>query len=207
LSPQPKAAQIRIYIEGGGSDKALQAPMREGFGAFFQEIKQKVSLKVIMCGGNKQALEDFRAAQKQHTDSFNVLLMDSDHPVQPGHNSKQHIATHHSDWELPPASDDQYHLMTQIMEAWFLADRKALLDFYGSGFRESALPANPNVEQVAKEDIYRGLEAASKETSKKEYQKRLHGADILKHLDRHRVCADNHAPHCSRLFEVLESHC
>ena len=45
--------------------------------------------------------------------------------------------------------------MVECMEAWFLADRAALLRFYGQGFNENALPATTtNPEQVRKVDLY-----------------------------------------------------
>jgi hypothetical protein len=206
VRPRQKVMQIRIYVEGGGDSRADRAPMREGFGAFFQEIKEKVSLTVVMCGGNKQTVDDFSTALTSHSDAFNILLIDSDSAVESGISPRRHIVAHHSDWDLPNAADDQFHLMVQVMEAWFLADRQALREYYGKGFRETALPANPDVEQVSKEDICRGLEAAAKDTSKETYQKRRHGAGILKLLDRDRVCDGGHTPHCQRLFDVLEAH-
>ncbi len=44
--------------------------------------------------------------------------------------------------------------MVQAMEAWFLADREALANFYDGGFLANSLPGSPtNVEAVLKDDL------------------------------------------------------
>jgi hypothetical protein len=44
--------------------------------------------------------------------------------------------------------------MVQAMEAWFLADREALAEFYGNGFSAQNLPGSPtNIEAIPKDDL------------------------------------------------------
>jgi hypothetical protein len=57
------------------------------------------------------------------------------------------------------------------MESWFLADRPSLAGYFGSGFRESALPGNPTVEAIPKADVLDGLDQAARNTSKGRYSK------------------------------------
>ena len=60
-------------------------------------------------------------------------------------------------WARPAAGDEHCHLMTQCVEAWLVADRHALREFYGAGFNKHALPAHINVEAVDKRDLDSGL--------------------------------------------------
>jgi len=34
------------------------------------------------------------------------------------------------------------------MEAWFLADKPALAEYYGNKFKAAALPQNPKIEEI-----------------------------------------------------------
>jgi len=43
--------------------------------------------------------------------------------------------------------------MVELMEAWFHADKDALEGYYKGGFRKDALKANPNVEEIPKQDL------------------------------------------------------
>ena len=91
--------------------------------------------------------------------------------------------------------------MVQCMEAWFLADRAALVNYYGQDFRESALPGNPNIEAVSKVDVLNGLERATKDTNKGSYHKTKHGFPILECIDPNAV--RERSDHADALFRVL----
>ena len=90
-----------------------------------------------------------------------------------------------------------------MMESWFHADKGALERFYGSGFRKSALKANPNVERISKKDLKDGLSAATKETSKGDYyrHKTSHGPKLLELIKPELV--KETAPNCKRLFQAV----
>ena len=92
--------------------------------------------------------------------------------------------------------------MVQAMEAWFVADKSALGRFYGQGFNEAALPKNPDVEEISKDDLNGSLNKATKNTKAGEYHKTKHAFKILALLE---PCAVHKAaPHCEALFQVLE---
>ena len=93
------------------------------------------------------------------------------------------------------------HLMVQCMEAWFLADKTILTQYYGGKFRESALPANPRIEEVPKNDLLDGLARATVATSKGRYHKTQHAFDILERLDPQSV--QQQSPFAGALFAVL----
>ena len=95
---------------------------------------------------------------------------------------------------IPP---DQVHLMVQCMEAWFVADRQALMDYYGREFRGNALPGNPNPEQIPKRDLMDGLDRATRGT----YHKTRHGFPILERLNPATVRA--RCPHADALLNLL----
>ena len=107
-----------------------------------------------------------------------MLLVDAEEPVNEA-GSWRHL-NNRDGWSRPDgATDDQCHLMVQIMESWFLADLDALKAFYGQGYRENALPQNPQVEQITKRHVLNGLDTAARETSKGRYDKGSHGFEVL----------------------------
>ena len=114
---------VRIYVEGGfqGSTKAA---CRQAFRTFFQKVIPHGSFTVIASGDRCAAFKDFCLALRQNHGEYIILLVDSEEAVAAA--AWQHLATRQGDnWQRPiGASDDQAHLMVQVMEAWFLADRK-----------------------------------------------------------------------------------
>ena len=91
--------------------------------------------------------------------------------------------------------------MVQCMESWFLADMDALAAFFGDGFNRGALPPRPDVENVSKRDLERGLRRATRPSSKGEYHKGRHSFEILATVDPERVVAAS--PHAKRLIHTL----
>ena len=87
--------------------------------------------------------------------------------------------------------------MVQVMESWFLADCDALRAYYRAQLRESALPQNPQIEQIPKRDVLEGLKRATDG----DYHKGADAPRILERLDPKRV--RERAPHCRTLFESL----
>ncbi len=74
------------------------------------------------------------------------------------------------------------------MESWFLADRKTLAKFYGQGFNPNALPKQANIEKIQKNDVNKGLDAATRHTKTKgKYHKTRHGFDLLAQIDPSKV--------------------
>jgi hypothetical protein len=93
--------------------------------------------------------------------------------------------------------------MVQCMEAWFLTDKAMLAQYYGEGFKQSALPPNPRIEEIPKGDVLHGLERATVETSKKAYHKTRQGFDILERLDPDAV--QEGSPFVAAFFEALRN--
>jgi hypothetical protein len=174
--------EIRIYFEG---DKSLKA----GFDAFLLEIKERAraakwKLSIIATGGKPE--RDFGIALRTHPAAWNVLQRDSEGPLQPN-------------W--PASRADPVFWMVELMEAWFHADKDALEGYYKGGFRKDALKANPNVEEIPKQDLIEGLSAATKDTTKGKYHKTKHAPALLQAIKP--ALVRKAAPNCERLFKVV----
>jgi len=179
-------ADIRLYFEG---DKSL----RPGFEAFLKDLRerardQRCEFRLISAKSGEQARQDFEDAQETHPDAWLILLVDSEGPL-PGRTGPHAGRTF---W------------MVEMMEAWFHADKDALAEFYGNGFRKSALKANPKVEEIPKADLLKRLKAATRRCAKGAYHKTSHAPELLKAI--HPDLVRQAAPNCNRLFQAIREH-
>ena len=157
---------IRIYCEGGGDGRASREMLTKGFREFLKELvtsarAHKIHFDVFACGSRRDAYEKFKTSLQTYQDSFNILLVDAEEPVI--QSSWNHLKKRDS-WDVLNSSEEQCHLMVQTMEAWLIADPKALKKFYGQGFSINALPKNPNVEQIEKDRLVSSLNNAIRQT-------------------------------------------
>ena len=195
--------EIRIYVEGGGDCTAGRSSIRQGFGAFLGSLRNQARSKgirwnVIASGTRNSCYDDFCTALRTHPDAFNVLLVDSEGPVLD--QGPLHYLSQHDGWSVP-ALDEHCHLMAQMMEAWLIADRDTLKNYYGQGFLNSAIPKNADVEQIDKATLESALDNATRNTQKGKYHRIRHGADLLQRVDPDVV--RRKARHCERLFRAL----
>lgn len=65
---------------------------------------------------------------------------------------------------IDPAFVDCVFWMVELMEAWFLADRDALADYYANGFLLNTIGDTADVEQVPKAEVMTRLKRATKNT-------------------------------------------
>ena len=188
---------VKLFVEGGGS-RALNRACRRGFGKFIERAGAK-GTRVVACGSRGNAYRRFRAEYGRQSEAA-MLLVDAEGPVTaPG--SWQHLSA--SDrWDRPGgATDNQCHLMVQVMESWFLADADTLDSFYDRGFRRQALPPNPYIEQIPKQDVLNGLARATRDTRKGPYKKGARSFEILVMLDPAKV--RNASPQADRFIRAL----
>jgi hypothetical protein len=194
---------IRIYVEGGGkhNDKYASGQIRAGFSGFIKNYfgDGGRQIRIIACGSRESTIDDFRRALESHPDDFNIVLVDSDGPVEIEPCKYLNIQGGQG---LEAINDQQCHLMVQVMESWLVADVATLKEFYGQGFNSNQIPRDPKVEQVDKKRILSGLKEAARQTIKGEYHKIHHGPKILALLDVMKV--RQAARHCDRLFTILE---
>ena len=171
--------RTKVYVEGGGR-KALDRECRRAFNEFFRKAGiTTANVSVEARGARGEAYNAFRSDSDRNFRK--ILLVDAEGPVT-AKSAWGHLQQ--GGWSRPAgAADDQYHLMVQVMESWFLADVDALEAYYGQGFRKGALSGNPNVEQVSKRDVLDGLDSAAKGTRKGGYSKGRDSFEILGRLD------------------------
>ena len=108
-------------------------------------------------------------------------------------------------WDKPNGcADTDCHLMVQLMESWFLADRDTLKVFFGNGFKENQLPpAVSPIEGVAKADVYKALKASTANCkTKSSYGKGEHSFKLLAKIDPARVVAAS--PWAKRFIDQLK---
>ena len=197
---------VRIYVEGGGSTRREQEPLRNGFAALFAKVLGARSKPtVIACGPRKEAFNDWKCALSTYPNALCLLLVDSEEAVRTS--PWEHVRTRKGDgWDKPDsASDDHLHFMVQAMEAWLIADPDTLASHYGQGFKRSALPARKDVEAIAKPELYDALSRATKETRTKGTYDKSHGFLLIGQLDANKVQAT--CPHAARFFSTLTSAC
>ena len=192
--------KTKVYVEGGGR-KALDRECRKAFRAFLSKAGVVPNSVVIeACGSRGEAYKTFSADFGKGLPA--ILLVDAEGPVST-RSTWQHLKSNNN-WDRPSgATDDQCHLMVQIMESWFLADVKTLESFFGRGFRRQTLRGNPNIEDVPKEDVENRLKRASRDSGKGRYSKGAHSFNILAMLDPEKI--KKASPHANRFIEALSS--
>ena len=202
--------KVTIYVEGGGDRRDLKTKCRQGFISFFEKAGLKGRMPALVaCGGRQQAFDKFQTAFKAaNPDEFIILLIDSEDPIKPGHAGKPwaHLKARKDDRFDPPpgATDEHAHLMVQCMEAWFMADRKALATYFHPGFHEPSLPNEAEkIECIARDRLSEALKEASEKSSKGKYAKGKHSFAILASIDPDLVRKASH--HADRFLVVLES--
>jgi len=200
--------EIRIYIEGDTKTKGKNTDitLRQGFNLFFRELideakGRNIALRPITYGSKFETFKKFLDGAREYQDSFVLFLLDSDAPVDENETPKSFLQKQNPTWHLQDAEEDQCHLMAQMMESWFFADKDKLAEFYGKNFNRNALSKNTDVEKIAKAAVESGLENATKNTQKGIYHKTRHGAKILEIISSQKV--RDAAPHCDRLFETI----
>lgn len=201
---------MKVFVEGGArKGKDIRTACRKGFAGFLKKAGLGSRMpKVIPCGSRLDAYNDFCIAVKNNEDA--VLLVDSETQVKPAHYGTinpvadgchdkynndwkpwQHLAERQGDgWAKPDtATDEQCHLMVECMEAWLLADRHTLADFFKQHFRVSALPAASRpIESVSKQQLYTSLSDATR-NCQKVYDKGDNSFILLELIDANVVLA------------------
>jgi hypothetical protein len=196
--------EIRIYVEGGGDGRETRARLRQGFGVFLSSLRdrardQRVHWRIVACGSRESTFRDYKNALDSHPGAFNVLLVDAEGPVTAA-GPWEHLHAR-DNWQKPDVEDKHCHLMVQCMEAWLIADREAVSQYYGQGFRENALPSNRDVEAVDKQRVNDTLQTATRDTQKGAYHKTRHGPELLESIRPEEV--QSKSRHCKRLFDTL----
>ena len=146
-----------LYLEGGSH---LRAPMSQ----FIRRATGPIDLNIQPCKSGSDAIK--RCA----SDTDALLLIDSEGELTP-----QLV----QDVTSQIGAANRAFFMVQFMESWFLADRNTLAEYFGTGFRPNALPQNPNIEAISKQDVENGLRDATRNCAKRRYLKVRDDARLL----------------------------
>jgi hypothetical protein len=194
---------VQVFVEGGGPYNRRQTPCRKAFRLFFDKFLGESAVRpgVTACGSREEAYRDFCRSLLNDPEVLSILLVDAEAPVAAGKSPCAHLRDR--DGWTEPMPDARVHLMVQCMESWFLADRAALQGFYGQGFKPNALPGNPAIEAIAKQDVMEGLSRATRDTTKGQYHKTRHGFAILESLDPAKVAGCS--PYAKALLDFLQA--
>ena len=115
---------LKLIVEGGGDrkSKSLNRECRRAFAEFLGKAGLAGRLPSIeAAGGREQAYDAFRTAHARDSRTV-MLLVDAEAPVTAS-DTWTHLQTRDG-WTRPAgATNDQCHLMVQVMESWSLADR------------------------------------------------------------------------------------
>ena len=193
---------VKIYVEGGAPG-GLGRECRRGFGRFLERAGLRGKMpRIIACGDRGKAYDRFCTAQRNaKANEFVVLLVDSEESVEEGVGPWVFLRLRDG-WDKPDGtSNDNAHLMVQCMEAWFLADRDIIAQFFGDGFNANSLPNRSDVENIPKPDLYNALRGATRTSRRGEYAKGPHSFDLLAQLDPQKVIRAS--PYAKRLVDTL----
>ncbi|WP_320172974.1 DUF4276 family protein [Maridesulfovibrio sp.] len=204
---------IMVFVEGGAlRNKQLNIDCRRAFKVFFKKYGiADNKIKVIACGSRQFAYRDFcieisQAKEPKHI----ILLVDSEKHVEKKHRYKpwDHFKEREGDkhWQKPTQADDNSaQLMVQCMEAWFMADKTALKEYYKKNFKVTVLPTSQDIENIDKKILYSSLEKATKDTQKGKYSKGNHSFKILAEINP--VNVKDKSSWAERLLEHLKELC
>ena len=189
-----------IFVEGGSNRSRANSAARQAFQRFFQKAGLEGRLpRVTLCGSRRSAFDDFSNAVARGVNDAK-LLVDAEGPVT-ADDPWQHLRRR-DNWQRPSGSSgEDCHLMVQVMESWFLADRDAVADFYGQRFQSGSLPRNPAIEEIPKDDVSKGLNNATRRTTKGEYHKGRHSFELIGMIDPSKVAEAS--PYAKRLLDSL----
>ena len=156
-----------VYLEGGAH---LRRPMRN---FLRRAVGSDISIDVDACRSRDRAIARFGRISSPDA----LLLIDSEGDDV---NALRQIVASRA--RLPGILDRTF-FMVQLMEAWFLADREALQEYYGPRFNARVLPNNSQPETILKNDVIGRLRDATRGTPKRVYDKTAHAPALLNLLN------------------------
>jgi len=202
--------RVRIYVEGGGDSKELQARCREGFRKLLINSGFKDRMPGFRaCGGRNKTFDMFQTSLIDGSREYSLLLVDSEDPViDQDLSPDSSIAWNHlfqrDAWIKPRnASNNQAQLMATCMESWIMADHQAIISFFGQRTLRNSLLPLLNLESRHRKEVQATLEHATSDCGRgREYKKGKRSFQLLGRLDPYILKAN--LGHFNRLITTLE---
>lgn len=210
VSPKnsPPPAEIWLFVEGGGNTREHQTAIRRGLSTLFGKVLDKrAKPSVIPSGGRAQTFKAWERALRTNPEKISILLIDSEMPIAPDADPWSSLQTRPGDthWARPTGiASERIFLMVQTMEAWFFADKEALVTYYGKNFDKLSLTQRADIENIPKDSLEKELKHASRNTTKGVYKK-SHGFEIIGLVAPVKIRAAS--PRAAAFFDYIETVC
>lgn len=195
----------RVVIHFEGSDK-----LRVGFGKLFGNHKNRarqnrIHFDMIAGGSNAETVKGFLRSCRLNPSDLNVLLIDSEAPA-PSVADELRTLRSRDYWNasVAPKEDERINFMVQAMEAWFIADPRALASHFGNGFGTGSLPNPQNAESISPNGLTNSINQALRAIGgrrRRKYDKVRDGARLLALIDEATV--RRNCPSFGRLMDFL----
>ena len=191
---------VKLIIEGGGYPE-LDSELRKTFNILLKKSGISPLPRIIAGHDRTKAYDRFKTLMQNHEKA--ILLIDSEKAIRANYQDRPwDFLKSFEQWDwVSGLKDEDCHLMVQCMEAWFLADKKCLTDYYGAKFNVNRLPSSP-IEGISKDQFQSILShAASQCKSKNKYDKGRDSFKILLLVDPDKVRAKS--PWAERFFSTM----
>ncbi len=195
--------RITIHFEGDGR-------LKRGFRKLFERHAdrargKRIRFDLISGGSNAETVKGFLISCRKNPSDLNVLLVDSEGPAPSAADAIRALRSRRY-WDADAAVDDgQINFMVQAMEAWFIADRRALTSHFGNRFNADGLPNPRNAETVSPsglaDSINQALRSVGGRRGRRRYDKARDGARLLELLDEATI--SRNCPSFGRLANFL----
>ena len=197
-------SRVVIHFEG---DVRLKPGFRKLFERHANRARgNRIRFDLISGGPNAETVKDFLRSCRQNPSDLNVLLVDSEGPAPSAAAAIQGLRSRNY-WDANAAVDDgQINFMVQAMEAWFIADRRALTSHFGNRFSADGLPSPRNAESMPVEQLTDSINQALRAVGgrrRRKYDKARDGARLLESLDE--TAVRRNCPSFGRLMDFLSS--
>ena len=193
---------VNIVFEG---DSKLRSGFRNLLDRHVERARnQRIRFRLISGGPRFEAVKDFLRICELQPSQLNILLIDSEVNVS---NTEHAIRTLRASnfWDVSVAcDDDQINFMVQAMEAWFIADPRALIEHFGHGFNANVLPNPQNVESVSPSEAITSIRSGLPRGRRRRrtYSKSSDGARLLELIDE--TIVGQRCRHFRRLMDFLD---
>lgn len=195
-------SRVVIHFEGA---KDLRAGFGKLFGNHIERARRNgIRFAMIAGGSNAETVKDFLRSCRRNPSDLNVLLIDSEGPAPSATEAIRSLRSR-SYWDANATPEDgQINFMVQAMEAWFIADPRALSRHFGNGFAAGRLPNPQNAESISPNRLTDSINQALRAIGgrrRKKYDKVRDGARLLALIDEATV--RRNCPAFGRLTDFL----